>query len=432
MIKRLLVFSASILFVLQASGQPGSYRQLPAGLISQGMSPSGNFITGLGGGGSFLYKTTDSSLFLIGGNSAYDCTDFGVVAGTIDTIVGAVTAEVAAIYNAGAWRSLPSVPGGGYVTGTGSYSDAFGISNNGEVVCGFYWSNASKTTAYSYNTSTQQYTTFPDFGQSAKASVISGNGQVVAGWCQTNNRVPVRWNPAATLMSTGGECYGINTDGSFIAASGSGAFGSVPILWDSAAGQVTILPLPANADDGQALGVSDNGITVGYFNAGFSRFGFIYIPGQGTFELSSYLTGLGIPNVGNVSWPQNISKDGRYISGITNTFPRQAWFVDVGSVPTYTNQLQAESHQVIAYPNPATGDKTSFTFKMSDIGDVSLQVLDMKGSLISNTDFGQMQSGIQEISWDLKDANGNRVAEGYYPCIINAGKKSTKLFVYVQ
>ncbi|MFM7725274.1 MAG: FlgD immunoglobulin-like domain containing protein, partial [Flavobacteriales bacterium] len=344
---------------------------------------------------------------------------------------GTTTAEFAAVYNAGSWTLLPPVPGGGYITGTGSYSDGFGISNNAQKVSGFYWANAAKTTAFVYDFAAG-YTTLPDLGSSAKASCISGDGEVVAGWCQANNRVPVRWNPGATLLSNGGECYGINSDGSYIAASGSGAFGSVPILWDSAAGQVVVLPLPATADDGEALGVSDNGITVGYYNSGFSRYGFIYIPGQGLLDLSTYLTGLGIPNIGNVSWPQNISKDGRFINGITNTFPRISWFVDLGSAPTSSTGLQAQFHQVIAYPNPATGDHTRFSFNMTDKGNVSLQVLDMKGAALRNIDFGQMQSGSQEVLWDLKDANGNRVSAGYYPCIIRAGNNATKLFVYVQ
>jgi len=430
------LLSIFMLLTVAVSAQVASFTSLPAGCLSYGMSPSGTFITGVDANGCFVYKTADSTLTSIGGIEAYGITDAGIVGGSIAGTTPFGPATVAAIYNpSSGWTQLPTVPGGGYVTGTGDYSYIFGISDNGESVCGMYWVNGGKTTAYVYNTNAG-YTALQDIGQSARANCISGDGQVAGGWWQDASRVPIRWSPypSATTIGQFGEANGTNSTGSYVAASDAVAFGNEPIIWDAASGSAIFIPIPAGAVDGEAMAVSDNRVVVGiYSNGGFGGgAGFINIPGIGTVDLVSYLTTLGATGVTNCGFPQAISRNGRYISGITSGFPRKAWFADLGQVPTGLTNPELEIHTLAAYPNPVASAQTTLAFELRKSAETNVSVYDVNGKLVRTFSLGQLSTGKHELVWDLTADNGTKVAAGKYFAILSAGSLNTKAYIIVQ
>jgi hypothetical protein len=432
-LRLLLVFA---LLAAAATAQNATFRTLPSGCISYGMSPSGTFITGINAGGCFIYKTADSTLTNIGGEEAYGITDAGIVGGSITGTTPFGAAIVGAVYNpASGWNQLPTVPGGGYVTGTGDYSYVFGISDGGESVCGMFWVNGGKTSAYVYNVNTG-YTVLQDIGQSARANCISGDGLVAGGWWQDASRVPIRWSPypSATTIGQFGEANGTNTTGSYVAASDALGFGTAPIIWDAANNSAVFIPLPVGAVDGEAMAVSDNRVVVGtYSNGGFgSSSGFVYIPAIGTVDLVTYLTSNGASFVTNCGIPQAISRNGRYVCGLTSGFPRTTWFADLGQLPTGIDNPELEIHTLMAYPNPVAANKTTLSFDLKKSTDASLSIFDSNGKLVRSFAMGQLSAGKHEQSWDLTSENGSRVAAGKYFAILNAGSLNTKAYIIVQ
>ncbi|MFM2136739.1 MAG: hypothetical protein RL021_2139 [Bacteroidota bacterium] len=433
--KTLLFFAAIFCFV-SVTAQVPSYRTLPNVGLAMGISPSGTFITGYGGaGGCFIYKTADSSVTSIGGVEAYGITDLGVVGGINNATGTSTPFTVAAIYNSSTgWFNLPSVPGGGYVTGTGSYSHAFGISDNGETVCGMYWANAGKTTAFVYNTSTG-YTNLQDAGSSARANCISGDGLVTGGWWQGASRVPICWYPGPTGSTVGsfGEMFGTNSTGTYVAGYDNSGLYTVPILWDRVAGTSIPVPLPSGSNEGQAMAVADNGVTVGYISSGFSSsFGFIYIPGLGTFDLQAYLISQGATGVGNCGRPIGISRNGRYICGLTSSFPRSSWFIDLGSVPTQLSELNATATALTAYPNPVIGEQVSFSYESIKSTEAKVTVYDLQGRVVRVLSPLQLSSGNNNFSWDCVAENGVRVPSGSYIVTVEADGDRSRTTVVIR
>lgn len=434
--KKQLLFIALVGLIGLAKAQVPSYRTLPAGLISYGMSPSGTFITGAGGSGAFLYKTTDSTLTSIGGVEGWGVTDNGIVGGTTQGSTPFGTGTMAAIYSAAnGWVTLPTVPGGGYLTGTGSYSDVFGISDNGESVCGMFWANAGKTTAFVYSSGTG-YTQLQDAGSSARANCISGDGQVAGGWWQGNARVPICWYPGATgsMVSTDGEMFGTNSTGTYVAGYETSTGYQKAVLWDRVNNSALSIPLPAGAMDGQATAVADNMVTVGYTGGFFSGFaGFIHIPGLGTFDLQTYLTNAGATNVGDCGMPQAISRNGRYICGVTGGFPRTAWFVDLGSVPTSISCLNNPIPSLSVYPNPASCGNVVISYEITKGATATaVTIYDLQGKIVRQFSPSNLPTGLSKQVWDLTDEAGSRVPAGTYLAVVEANGARSRATIMVQ
>lgn len=418
----------------KANAQPPSYRTLPAGLLGLGMSPSGTLITGYNNSGCFVYKTVDSTVTNIGGVEAWGVTDAGQVGGIDTGTTPFGPAEVASIYTPSlGWVDLPTAPGGGYVTGTSSYSHVYGIADNGESVCGMYWVNGGKTTAFIYNVTTG-YTSLQDAGSSARANCISGDGLVAGGWWQAASRVGICWYPAPSgnIMATYGESFGTNSTGTYIAGYDNSGIYTKAILWDRVNSSTIIIPLPSGIMEGQAMAVSDSMVTVGYSGNAFGSSGFIYIPGQGSFDLQSYLTGLGATNVGNCGMPLAISRNGRYICGVTSGFPRQSWFVDLGSSATNVPVINVKGTTVSAYPNPVSNGVVRISYNQAAAGAATVSVFDLQGRKIRNLGVMNMNAGVNDFSWDLSDDSGMKVASGSYIVAIESAGSVSRTTVIVR
>jgi hypothetical protein len=191
--------------------------------------------------------------------------------------------------------------------------------------------------------------------------------------------------------------------------------------------------MPSGATDGQAMAVADNGVTVGYTGSGFSASsGFIYIPGLGSFDLQTYLVSQGASGVGNCGRPIGISRNGRYICGLTSSFPRSSWFVDLGSVPTQLSELNATATTLTAYPNPVIGEQVNFSFESMKSSEAKVTVYDLQGRAVRVLSPVRITAGSNTFSWDCAAENGVRVASGGYIVTVEADGKRSRTTVVIR
>jgi hypothetical protein len=80
-------------------------------------------------------------------------------------------------------------------------------------------------------------------------------------------------------------------------------------------------------------------------------------------------------------------------------------------------------------PNPTSG-KTSISFKMKDVSEVSLKIYSQQGQLIRDFFGGKLKTGIHEITWDGRDNSGQQVKPGAYLVVFQAsGVKESKVII---
>jgi uncharacterized membrane protein len=207
-----------------------------------------------------------------------------------------------------------------------SFTHAYGINSEGTKAVGMVWHPTWRVEAC--------YWSIPDTGIgllgqtgnfNSRANVISNDGSIIAGWDGIQNgpdRRAFYWDPAPHFMGgfdptyLVGECRGINSDGSVIVG------GSVwPFIWTQAAGMQHVVADSSLYFDGQAIGISDNGIIVGYVRFSVQNYrAFIKKPGwNDILLLEDYIPdSLGITSFANWYFPfaNAISADGNRI-GLT-------------------------------------------------------------------------------------------------------------------
>ena len=207
-----------------------------------------------------------------------------------------------------------------------SFTHAYGISSEGTKAVGMVWHANYRVEAC--------YWSIPDTGigllgqtggYNSRANVISNDESIIAGWDGLNSgpdRRAFYWDPMPHFMGgfdptyPVGECRGMNSDGSVIVG------GSVwPFVWTEATGMQHVVADSSQYWNGDAIGVSDNGIIVGFVDpGGFNYQGFIKMPGWNDIVyLKDFIEdSLGITTFPNwyFAFGQAISADGNII-GIT-------------------------------------------------------------------------------------------------------------------
>ena len=208
----------------------------------------------------------------------------------------------------------------------------------------------------------------------------------------------------------------------------------LPFVWNASTGLTTI-PLPVNAMDGAATGISDSGVVVGYYTSGqfppFPRTAFIYFPGQGMMDLTAYLNSINTVGVGLPGTPVGISRNGRYISGNTSGFPVKGFFIDLG--PSSTTSIASISNVSVldlnAYPNPCANEEVHFSFSVPTASAATMTILDRSGKVVRRISGLNVVSGKNNISWNRLSEDGQRVAAGSYSVVIEAGSMSAKVLL---
>ena len=162
-------------------------------------------------------------------------------------------------------------------------------------------------------------------GYNSRANIISNDGSIIAGWDGEQNgpdRRAFYWDPLPHFMGgfdptyLVGESRGMNSDGSVIVG------GSVwPFIWTESTGMQHVVADSSDYWNGDALGISDNGIIVGFVDpGGFNYQAFIKKPGWSDIVyLQDFIEdSLGITTFPNwyFAFGQAISADGNLI-GIT-------------------------------------------------------------------------------------------------------------------
>ena len=218
---------------------------------------------------------------------AYGVSDNGIVVGRfIDSslIVGGEAVVRAGYWTNNQWYGFEGIPGVPPLNGQ-SFTHAYGINSEGNKAVGMVWHENWRVEAC--------YWAIPDTGIgllgqagdfNSRANVISNNGEIIAGWdgeLAGPDRRAFYWDPLPHFMGgfdpayLVGECSGMNSDGSVIVG------GSVwPFIWTEASGMQQVVQDSSLYWSGGALGVSDNGIIVGYVDpGGFAYQAFIKKPG---------------------------------------------------------------------------------------------------------------------------------------------------------
>jgi hypothetical protein len=250
--------------------------EIGAGGIS-GISKNGIFACGSNyPSPPFLWSETTGRINLgVSDGEAYSVSNNGIVIGRFrdpNLIIGGNPVLRAGYWGNNQWNALEGMNGIPPLDDH-SFTHAYGINNEGTKVVGMVWHPTWRVEAC--------YWSIPDTGigllgrtgnGDSRANAISNDGSIIAGWDGIQNgpgRRAFYWDPLPHFMGgfdptyLVGECRGMNSDGSVIVG------GSVwPFIWTESTGMQHVVADSSLYWDGQALGVSDNGIIVGYVDVG--------------------------------------------------------------------------------------------------------------------------------------------------------------------
>jgi probable HAF family extracellular repeat protein len=211
-----------------------------------------------------------------------------------------------------------------------SVTSFYSMNDDASAVVGLAWVTAGQAHAFKWTPGSgmQDLGAF-NANRSSRANGVSNDGNVVVGWDEhsTGFRRPSYWVGASEFLiaDAPGEAWGTNDDGSVIVGTLEGEL----FRWDAVNGAVKLglLPGSAGGDDAFGMSVSDDGDTIVGWN-GNAFFGtpfraFVWRPGAGMVVLEDLLVALGAANAAgaNLTFANNVSADGRTISGATGAFP---------------------------------------------------------------------------------------------------------------
>lgn len=273
------------------------------------------------------------------------------VSGDGRTIVGTAKdsqgIKYAAIWQGGKdWRTLPAPPNGRVLDG--GVTSGWGVSADGSVIVGLVWVSGGGAQGFRYDAATGKSVALGSLkGESTRANVVSGDGNVVAGWDEVDGRGPwygvIWWNGLERLMNPFnevGQVEGINYSGSVLVGRGHPKAWTHAYRftsWDGHLEDLGVLRYPEDTpmfqDYSVALATSDdsNVVVVGYNGYQPPTDAFIWKPETGMMRLKEFLTSKGIS--GHETWTlvnaNCVSPNGKIIAGtgINNVAQRVEGFI---------------------------------------------------------------------------------------------------------
>ena len=300
---------------------PIPYMETPLSMNSMGTE-----IVGTNFGDQAVYWSDSTGTIVHGTGELWGISDNGRIFSELANTDG--NWEAALIEN-GDVNFLGNVEGGN--TCDAFYSHGLGISVDGSTGVGMGWINCG-TSAFYWTDSTGIVALGQYEGGSTKAQAVSGDGSVIGGWAQTDNRSTCLWDRDGNITFLGslqdgnnyGEVMTISSDGSVIAGFCAGSAGNnvEGYIWTQDSGMVG-LGVPDNSaatNVSRVFDVSENLVAVGeYLNESpiFYK-ACIYNGETGQFDnLRSYLMDLGMSQI--EEWDlvkaHCISDDGNTIAG---------------------------------------------------------------------------------------------------------------------
>lgn len=336
---------------IASAGDTASFEVITAGISANDMSPDGRYIVGaidsdgdLFADGSYWWdRQTNTVLDISAGviatgneNATAVSADGSIVVGSIPDPEGLAT-SVAGIWNIeDGWVSLGYLPNAGACP---SRSNAYEISDDGSTVVGLSWEGCSGR-GFKWTQANGMEELEVGGSGGCRASVVSMDGSVIAGFCQGNfNRSPMMWdgvtNAGSLLDPSGdaqGEWHGLSDDGTILLGSifmggADGLFDAVK--WTEAGG----LEVLGNGSiiggwGGVPQDIADDGTVVGFDILLGNRRAWIQPGGVGPLlDLKTYIQSIGatVPAGFELQVAQAISADGRTIIG--HTGGQGAWLI---------------------------------------------------------------------------------------------------------
>ncbi|MFM8732590.1 MAG: hypothetical protein ACKOGJ_08805, partial [Phycisphaerales bacterium] len=213
----------------------------------------------------------------------------------------------------------------------GEASSGWGISGDGTTVVGLGWISAGSAHAIRWQAATGMVSLGSTVtGRSTRANGCNTDGSVVVGWQDgsTGFRQGAIWrNGVQTLITWPGgaqlgEASACSSDGTVVVGNGVSSNSFQPWRWTAAGGAVSLGPPPTAGWRGASVDVSADGRRVAAFYRPFpgpATFGqgFLWIQGEGFFNLNTYAASQGITVPAGVvlALPLGISADGYTIVG---------------------------------------------------------------------------------------------------------------------
>jgi len=290
------------------------------------LKSDGSALVGESTAGEAIYWSDSTGVVSMGSGEIWGISDNDRLFGEMVNAQGIL--ETVLIEN-GEIAFLGNVEGGGSCDAF--YSHGLDISEDGLTGVGMGWINCG-TEAF-YWTDEDGIVELGQYeGNSTKAMAVSGDGQRIGGWAQTNNRNSVLWDREGNITFLGsfqngnnyGEVSDISRDGTKVVGycAGSGNNSVEGYIWTDENG-LAALGVPtnsANINSSIAFAVSDNCVVVGqYLNQSPIFYqACIYTPELTMFtNLRDYLLTLGMEEI--TDWDLTralcVSNDGNTIAG---------------------------------------------------------------------------------------------------------------------
>jgi hypothetical protein len=122
------------------------------------------------------------------------------------------------------------------------------------------------------------------------------------------------------------------------------------------------------------------------------------------------------------------------MAGDTPEVVRELYYLQNSLITSIDGEREARlpiTPVLTAYPNPFNSS-TTFTFNYSEGGDVELEIFNLSGQLVRRFEFYDLNKE-GKISWDARDALGNKVSSGIYFARARGGDvNATIILVYLK
>ena len=250
--------------------------------------------------------------------------------------------------NTGTWTGFGGIPGIGAQVDS-EISGGWGMSGDGNSVIGLGWTSQGTADAHAtqwtdgvgmFSLGTNQV------GESSRATALSFDGSVAAGWQDGSGRQGAAWVggtqeliflPDGTTPAQ--EAFDVSSDGQYVVGMGVGSFvapgtayryntttNTTELIPNLAAGADRFMAAATTNADGSLIG----GGTWGFGPATFGN-GFIWEEGVGTMTVADYLDSKGIayPSGFSFSFVSDISPDGQWIAGWGGIGSSESWVVHI-------------------------------------------------------------------------------------------------------
>jgi len=329
----------AVALVCGAAPLPGQGRFLGLGTIDcypSGMSGDGRIVVGVYSNFGPAFRWTEAEGVVDIGGDGFRARISRDGTTIVSNAKDAQGLNSAAIWQGGKrWRTLGGIPNG--TSTDGVLSTAYDVSGDGAVIVGLAWYTNKWAHPFRWDAKTGMVDLGTLQDQSARASAISADGNVIAGWDEdpyayTHNswRGAVWWQGAERLVNPYGwigEATAVNDSGSVIVGSGHPteiAHAYRYTAWDGRVEDLGALPRgltdaqKQQEDQSNAIAVSDDGdVVVGFSGWKPPTDAMIWTSKTGMVKLSDYLTSQGI--TGHERWllttASAVTPDGKTIAG---------------------------------------------------------------------------------------------------------------------